>query len=264
MTATAPVPLIPAERLSELLDVLSGADSVELKLTVDPGAHRRTLAALGLDPLDAQLRIVTFFDTPDLRLQAAGVVVRARRVQGKADDTVVKLRPVQPAELPKKLRRHEDFGVEVDAMRGGFVCSASFKGTAKTPIRETLLEDRPLRKLFSKPQREFYAAHAPEGLVIDDLVQLGPIFVLKLKGQPAGLKRKVVAELWSYPDGSRILELSTKCLPKDAFAVTAEVREWLQGLGIEPAEGQQTKTKKALGYFTAQYAERGGAVEGLA
>lgn len=261
MTST---PLIPADRLAELLDLLDGADSVELKLTVDPVAHRRTLAALGLDPLNAQLRIVNFFDTPDLRLQDAGVVVRARRVQGKGDDTVVKLRPVQPSELSKKLRRHDEFGVEVDAMRGGFVCSASFKGIAKAPIRETLLEGRPLRKLFSKQQRDFYAAHAPAELPLDDLVQLGPIFVLKLKGQPTGFARKVVAEMWSYPDGSRILELSTKCLPKEAFTVTTEAREWLQGLGIEPADGQQTKTKKALGFFTAQLAEHGGVPEGLA
>lgn len=261
---TAPAPLIPPDRMPELMGLLDGADSVELKLTVDPTAQRQTLAQLGLDPLEAQLRIVTFFDTPDLKLQDAGVVVRARRVQGKGDDTVVKLRPVDPAALPKKLRKRDEFGVEVDAMRGGFVCSGSFKGTAKAPIRQTLLEGRPLSDLFSKRQRAFYEEHAPAGLGLDDLVQLGPIFVLKLKGQPSGLARKVVAELWSYPDGSRILELSTKCLPKDAFAVTGEVRDWLQSLGIEPADGQQTKTKKALGFFTEQLAARGGVPESLA
>ena len=39
------------------------------------------------------------FDTPDLRLNKQGVVVRARRVQGRGDDTVVKLRPIVPGEL---------------------------------------------------------------------------------------------------------------------------------------------------------------------
>jgi hypothetical protein len=42
----------------------------------------------------------SFFDTPDLALNKAGVVVRARRVQGRSDDTVVKLRPIVPGELP--------------------------------------------------------------------------------------------------------------------------------------------------------------------
>jgi inorganic triphosphatase YgiF len=36
-----------------------------------------------MDPLDAQIGQVVFFDTPDLTLNTHGVVVRARRVQGK-------------------------------------------------------------------------------------------------------------------------------------------------------------------------------------
>ena len=79
-------------------------------------------AALGLDPLDAQLRMVYFFDTPALDLNKAGVVVRARRVQGRGDDSVVKLRPVVPHELPAKVRKSPNMVVEVDAMPGGYVC----------------------------------------------------------------------------------------------------------------------------------------------
>ena len=51
------------------------------------------------------MRQIFFFDTPDLALNAAGVVVRARRIQDSAADTVVKLRPVVPDDLPKKLRK---------------------------------------------------------------------------------------------------------------------------------------------------------------
>ena len=81
-----------------------------------------------MDPMDAFMRQVFFFDTPTLDLDRAGVVVRARRTQGKPDDSVVKLRPVVPAELPAEVREHKSFGVEVDALPGGFVCSGSFKG----------------------------------------------------------------------------------------------------------------------------------------
>ena len=63
------------------------------------------MTALGLDPLEAQIRQVFFFDTPDLALDGQGVVVRARRIQGKGGDSIVKLRPVVPAELPEELRR---------------------------------------------------------------------------------------------------------------------------------------------------------------
>ena len=34
--------------------------------------------------------------------------------------------------------------------------------------------------------------------------------------------RRLVAEMWLYPDGSRILELSTKCAPAEAFQTAAE------------------------------------------
>jgi hypothetical protein len=39
-------------------------------------------------------------------------------VQGKGDDSVVKRRPVIPADLPEELRRSPSFVVEVDAARG--------------------------------------------------------------------------------------------------------------------------------------------------
>ena len=40
------------------------------------------MTALEIDPLGAQIRQIVFFDTPDLALNAHGVVVRARRTQG--------------------------------------------------------------------------------------------------------------------------------------------------------------------------------------
>ena len=58
-----------------------------------------------MDPLDAQIRQVFFFDTPDLALNQTGVVARARRVQSKGDDSVVKLRPVVPNELAADMRQ---------------------------------------------------------------------------------------------------------------------------------------------------------------
>ena len=66
--------------MTELQELIAGADSVELKLTVPESEQRSALAALGLDPLDAQVRQVYFFDTADLALDSAGVVVRARRI----------------------------------------------------------------------------------------------------------------------------------------------------------------------------------------
>jgi hypothetical protein len=194
---------------------------------------------------------VYFFDTPDLTLNKAGVVVRARRVQRKGDDTVVKLRPVVPSELPGELRRSPNFGVEVDAMPGGFVCSGSMKRALKTPeVRDAVFGKRPIRRLYSKEQRALFAAHAPDGLTLDDLSILGPITVLKLKFAPEGYNRRLVAELWLYPDNSMILELSTKCAPSETFQVAAETRAFLTQKDVNLTGEQETKTKKALQYFS--------------
>jgi hypothetical protein len=252
MSATAERTTLTDERLIELLALMQDADSVELKLTVPEASHRSAVAALGLDPLDVQVRQVYFFDTPDLALDRAGVVVRARRVQRKGGDSVVKLRPVVPDRLAPELRRTPGFFVEVDAMPGGFVCSASLKGEiSPRAVREAVGGERALRKLFSKPQRAFFAEHAPEGVALDDLSVLGPIFVLKLKST-GDRGRRLVTEMWLYPDGSRILELSTKCATSEAFQVAAEGRAMLVARGVDLSGEQQTKTRKALEFFSAE------------
>jgi hypothetical protein len=206
-----------------------------------------------MDPLEAQIRQVFFFDTPELDLDRHGVVVRARRIQGKAHDSVVKLRPVVPDQLPPTLRESPSLVVEVDAMPDGYVCSATLKRKlGPTEVKKAVSGQGPLRKLFSKEQRSFFAAHAPEGVGLDDLSVLGPIFVLKLKFSPVGYERKLVAEMWLYPDGSRILELSTKCAPSQAFQVAAETRGYLAKEGLDLTGEQQTKTKAALQYFSSE------------
>jgi hypothetical protein len=256
MATKTPVrPSITDAQLPELMGLLRGSDSVELKLTVPSTHQRAAIAELGLDALDAQIRQVVFFDTPDLALDKAGVVVRARRIQGRTGDSVIKLRPLDPEQVGKDVRRLSGFGVEVDAIPGGFVCSGRLKCEADSKAtRQVLLGKRPLHKLYTKEQRALYRAHAPEGIELDDLAVLGPIFVLKLKWQPRDYARKMVAELWLYPNGERIFELSTKCLPTEAFQVATETRGYLSEHGIDLGGEQQTKTRTALEFFSGELA----------
>jgi hypothetical protein len=255
MTTTTARERLSDAQLVELLTLSKQSDSVELKLTVPESQQRATIGSLGVDPLQATIRQVFFFDTPDLKLDAQGVVVRARRTQNKPDDTVVKLRPVVPSELPDELRRSGSCKVEVDAMPGGFVCSASVTGSLRpTDVADALAGKRPIRKLFSREQRGFYEEHAPAGIALDDLSILGPIFVLKTKLAPPELDRRLTAEAWLYPDGARILELSTKSSPLDAFRVAAELRVYLAQCGVDLSGDQQTKTRKALEFFSSRLA----------
>jgi hypothetical protein len=219
-----------------------------------PETHREaTAVALDVDPLNAQIRQVYFFDTPDLQLDAAGVVVRARRVQGRGDDSTVKIRPVEPAALPKRVRRSPNMVVEVDAMPGGHMCSASMKcALTAADVRSVANGRRAIRKLYSKEQRQFFEAHAPEGITLDDLTPLGPITVFKLKVAPPDFGRKCVVEQWNYPDASRVLELSTRTTPGEAFQVAAEARAFLTRHGVEMSGTQATKTRSALDFFSTR------------
>jgi hypothetical protein len=58
------------------------------------------------------------------------------------------------------------------------------------------------------------------------------------------------AEMWLYPDDSRIIELSTKCDPHEAFEIAAEMRAFLTKRGVDFAGEQEPKTRKALEFFS--------------
>ena len=96
------------DQLRDLLRLAKGSDSVELKLSVPASGHRSALRALGVDALDAQIRQVFFFDTPDLQLYNHGLNLRARRIQNKGEDSVVNLpagNPQRIMKLPSGSRR---------------------------------------------------------------------------------------------------------------------------------------------------------------
>ena len=81
---------------------------------------------------------------------------------------------------------------------------------------------------------------------------LGPIFVLKQRFAPPELgTRRMVAEMWFYPDGSRVLELSTRAATNEAFQVAAEGRAFLASKGVDLSGEQETKTRKALEFFAS-------------
>lgn len=251
----APERLLSLRQVSELQALLVRVDSVELKVTVPEDGRRSAIEALALDPLEARIRQVYFLDTPDLSLGARGLVVRARRTQGRGGDSTVKRRPLDPGSVPAGLRTAAGFSTELDVLPGGYVCSASLR--SEVPNERVLGVHRgrtPVRKLFSHAQQAFYLASLPAGPDLDDLVVLGPVHVLKLKLRLPELDRRLVAEQWAFPDGSRTLELSARCAPEDAFSVAADVKACLAGRGVDLTGDQDTKTQRAMATFAATYA----------
>jgi hypothetical protein len=249
----SPAPTFSSEDVTKILELIKGSKSVELKLTVPDESHRAAIKGLGFDPVETQPRQAYFFDTPDLALSKAGVVVRARRIQGGDGDTVIKLRPIDPSMIDRELRRSDSFKIELDAMPGGYVCSASYKGACTAQeVLDVAAGTASISSLFSREQRAFFKKHAPAEIKLDSLSVLGPTFLLKARHQPKDFDRRITVELWLYPDGSRIFEISTKCTPKEAFQAAAEFKAHLVKCGIELTGAQSTKTKSALEFFSAE------------
>ena len=248
----APKPLTGLQ-LAEMLKLLKGADSIELKLTVPTGEQRSAIAGLGMDPLDAQVRQIVFFDTPDLALNNAGLVVRARRVQGKGDDSVIKLRPVVPDELPSSLRKIAGLRRRGgrDARRVRLLGVVQGDAGDRRRVRKVLLRRAPHPQAVHDRSSVPSTPRMPPRASGSTTCPLGPITAMKLKFQPKEFPRPIVAELWLYPDGSRILELSTKAPPAEGFQVAAEARAYLASKGVDISGEQQTKTRTALEYYTA-------------
>ncbi len=249
---------LPAQELKKLLHQVRNAKSIEIKVSVPMSAHQRTVLGMGIDPVEAQPRHVYFFDTADQALNRAGLIVRARRIQGGIADTVVKLRPVDPAGIDAELKRSDAFKVEVDAMPDGtFMCSASYKGDATgQDVLDVTDGTKTIRSLFSREQRAYYEAHAPAGIDMNSLRIQGPILVLKTKHRPKEFKRGITVELWLWPDGKHILEISTKCPPAEAFQTGVEFRNYLEGHGVDLGAKQETKTRTAMEKFKADRQSR--------
>ena len=57
MSTRTQAPALDTDQFAELLELVKGAKSVELKLTIPAESHRATIEALGIDPLDGQIRL---------------------------------------------------------------------------------------------------------------------------------------------------------------------------------------------------------------
>ena len=186
------------DQLQEVDEAHRQSDSVELKLTVADDQRRAATRAQRdrcAERPDQAGRLLRY---ARLRLNKAGVVVRATRAgQGRRLDHQAPAR--QPEDLSRRLRKTPGFVVEVDAIPGAFVCSGALTASLKNgSVWEALRGDRPV-KLFSKEQRAFFEAHAPAGIGLDDLSMLGPIFVRKLMGAE-DFARPMMAEAVAVPD----------------------------------------------------------------
>ena len=234
-----------------------GAERVEIEVTVLDQEEGKAVQALGLHMAKVEDRSIYFFDTPKLDLYKAGVVLRARQIEGEPDDSTVKIRPVDPTTVDREWFKVEGFKLEADAGGDKVVRSASLTAKqAKNEIRKVSEKKRAISKLYSPDQERFLAAFHAEAVDLDDLAVMGPIPALRQDVEHPGMTYKVTAEGWRLPDGTDLLELSIKC-PREEAAVARKIFEgFLVGLGLDPHGAQETKTKRVLTCFAKRLKAR--------
>ena len=168
MVTTSTPKHLSDRQLAAMLE-LAVDDGVELKVTV-PESHRRERCSPSTWTRSRRRSASSTSSTrPISRSNKHGLVVRARRIQGRGDDSVVKLRPVVPHE-PPEIGTPPTSTVEVDALPGGLGVlgrDEALDGARRTYA--SMHDGAPMRKLFSKEQRQFFPRmHLPEWS-IDDL-----------------------------------------------------------------------------------------------
>ena len=191
------------------------------------------MTALGLDPSRRRSGRST---SSRLRLRASiepASVVRARPMQGANMNSVVKLRPVVPdssRHRPVTYSRR-DFGVELEQARRARLLGVH-EGHAR---QDRCARVHPRRKTAAQAVLEGTAGLLRGARARGRRTRRPSRARTDLRAQGEGLaqgyNRRMVAEVWLYPDDSRILELSTKCTPKETFQVAAESRAFLNERG---------------------------------
>jgi hypothetical protein len=224
-------------------------DKAELKVTIDPVHIRRARYRLGLWNDQSETRNIWFFDTMSLDLYNAGMILRAREIDGDDDDSTVKLRPFTRPELDSELRTNDDMKCELDRDPDGATTACSLKvEQAEGQIDEVAAGERQLRTLFSSEQEYMFEVHGP-GLAMTDLEPLGPIPARVWTLRSDEVSEKVTAELWYMPDGSQVLELSTKVDLADADDAMDDLLDFVADRDIDLDATQESKTKRALESF---------------
>jgi hypothetical protein len=225
---------------------------VELKVLLDvpPGD---AVAALRLSGASVTSREVYYLDTPDLALREQGILIRARIPASGGPQLVVKLRTSAPRELPKSVARLSNLCVELDALPYETQWCASVKSR---PRRLPLCSDwrtghrrrQGWSDIFSADQRAFLARLAGDPRLAAEIRPFGPASVRKFRGRTAGLPC-VAVESWTYPDGYRLVELSTKCAPRRAHYTARRLRRLLAAHQMPPRRAQLSKTEISLRRF---------------
>jgi hypothetical protein len=238
---------------NKVAQAVAGAEAIEIKATVPDHQVQQALARFGLTTRNDEERFIYFFDTPGLELLAGGIIARARRVIGDEHDSTVKFRPVDPAQIGSQWRKYRDFKIEVDASEKAMVKSASFSMPVEKGLIKRVAEcSKPIEAVFTAEQEEFLMTVAKRHIDFSSLVVLGPLLAQRWRFADPACPWPMTAELWRREDGQRLMEVSIKAPIVQAAAAIGGFMAYLAEVGAERDDGEQTKTRWALGHYAAK------------
>jgi hypothetical protein len=219
------------------------ADSVELKTLLVPPAGPAAEALTGRRAPTWSVRQVYLLDTAGLDLLRAGVEIRLRRrARGRYDLSVSARRSGTDRErvIPREVR------VEFDIVPGALWQDIEVRREVDSDAAaEVIAGATASQDLLSATQRSWARRGGRE--VVDDarLRELrvhGPLVVhrVKVAAKRLGLRRADL-EHFRYPSGRELLELSTRCWPREVVATASAFEQLLDEGDVAVAPGHRTK-----------------------
>jgi hypothetical protein len=235
----------------DLDDLDPAIQKVEFKVTVLAGDEGKVQTLLQRHGGQPQRRKVYFYDTKSLALYGRDLVLRARVTHGDADDSTVKLRPVDLAGGDARWRQIEGIRIELDVVGDKQVPSAKLDGEPdRGEIEDVETRRRPVGSLFSGKQEQLIAGYAPDGVSLTELEVLGPVDARKWDiDKPDGFPHTLTVEEWSLPDATHFIELSFKVSADEASDAQTGFHGLLTRLQIDVAGDQTPKTPRVLKFF---------------
>lgn len=234
----------------ETVHSFAGMDAVEIKVTIRPDQELRAERAMEVNEDTADIRVIYFYDTPDLDLFEAGVALRARLVKGDDDDSTVKFRTEKEAKVSPEWRKLDGFKLEADCVGDRAVFSSSLTQLQKRDeIDEVAKGKRAIHRLFSGDQERFFHEVYKGRTGLENLCVMGPIRVLRWKLEHRNFPHRLTVEEWRLPNGDDLVEVSIKVPPAEARRAQKAFNDHLEEFGLDPQGAQETKTRTALQYF---------------
>ncbi|PSJ29724.1 hypothetical protein B7P34_05565 [Streptosporangium nondiastaticum] len=243
----------------------------EIKIIFVGDTAEDACRSLALAPEDGTHLNVCFWDAPQadgpgirLPLAEAGAIIRLRKpTDGGKGDLTAKLRPCDPATLPRRWRQNRSgkgwkFKIEEDWNGPDRVWSASLKvdGPFGQPVDEEGAASAAGPRL-TPDQRDLLAV---AGVLDDHLrgtVALGPVRAIKWKLSLQGLPHPLTAEFWRIgADGLHFLELSLRARPADAPRAQNLLEHTVLARGLSSAPQQASKTRTVMAELARNHLRR--------